>query len=114
MTTEQFKSIGLDIDELMGNAAIEWLQDNTTIDTSDITMLSASAKLFIRKFAEINGLNSGVSSESIEGMSQSYNQSKKEDMIWDLANSLLSGNLKSRVRFVTAQRKWQGFGGYGR
>lgn len=113
MTTEQFKSIGLDIDELMGNAAIEWLQDNTTIDTSDITMLSASAKLFIRKFAEINGLNSGVSSESIEGMSQSYNQTKKEDMIWDLANSLLSGNLKSRVRFVTAQRKWQGFG-YGR
>ena len=108
ITTEQFKEIGLDVDELMGNAAIEWLADNTIIDTTDITKLSASARLFITKYAEINGKQSGVASESIEGLSQSFATTNKEGMIWDEAISILGASkLKSNVKFYSAKSKWR-------
>lgn len=106
MTKKQFEEIGLDIDELTGNAAIEWLNENTTVDTTDITKMSASAKLFIKKFASITDLPVGITSESIEGLSQSFDNSDKSAMIWQVAEELLSPYLKSRVRFVSAKRTW--------
>ena len=106
-TAQQFKEIGLNVDELTGNAAIEWLANNTTVDTTDITKLSASAKLFISKYAEITKKRSGVASQSIEGLSQSFAQTNKEDMLWDEAISILGKNkLKSNVTFYPAQSKW--------
>ena len=104
--TEQFKEIGLDVDEITGGAAVEWLTEHTTVDTSDITKLSASAKLFIKKFAELNNVQSGVSSESIQGLSQSYDTSDKSALIWQYANELLSGYIKSSITFVPAQRRF--------
>ena len=106
MTKEQFKAIGLDVDEIIGNAAIEWLANNTTIDTSDISKLSASAKLFIKKFDEVNSIDSGISSESIQGMSQSFNTSDKSALIWEFATELLGSYLKSPIKFVPAQRRF--------
>lgn len=106
ITQEQFKEIGLDVDVLVGNAAIEWIAANTTIDIADITTLSASARLFIKKYCELDEKPLGVASESIEGLSQSFQQDSGEDAIWDLAQKYLGQDLKSRVRFVTAQRKW--------
>ena len=107
ITKQQFDEIGLSVDELIGNAALEWIAENTTIDTTDITKLSASAKLFIKKFAEINKGSSKVASQSIEGLSQSFVQTKNEDLIWDSAISLLGDKVKSRVKFVTATKKWR-------
>lgn len=113
MTKEQIQSldIGIDVDDntafLSANAAIEWIAENTTINTEDIENLPYRAKLFISKFCEVNSLQSGVSSESIDGLSQSFASGDNASMIWDLANSLLSGDIKSRVRFVTAERKWK-------
>ena len=107
ITTAQFKEIGLNVDELTGNAAIEWLADNTTVDTTDITKLSASAKLFITKYAEINSKQSGVASESIEGLSQSFVTTNKESMIFDEAISILGARkLKCNAKFYPAQSKW--------
>lgn len=106
ITKQQFEEIGLDVDMLTGNAAIEWIAANTTIETADITTLSASARLFIKKYCELDQKPIGVASESIEGLSQSFNQENGENAIWDLAEKYLSPHLKSRVRFVTAQRKW--------
>ena len=112
MTKEQIQSlnIGIDVDDntafLSANAALEWIADNTTIDTTDIEHLPYRAKLFISKFCEVNAIQSGISSESIDGLSQSFS-GDNANLIMDLANSLLSSDLKSRVRFVTAEHKWK-------
>ena len=113
MTKEQIQSlnIGIDVDDntafLSANAALEWIAENTTIDTTDIEHLPYRAKLFINKFCEVNAIQSGISSESIDGLSQSFASGDNANLIMDLANSLLSSDLKSRVRFVTAERKWK-------
>ena len=113
MTKEQIQSlnIGIDVDDntafLSANAALEWITENTTIDTTDIEHLPYRAKLFISKFCEVNAVQSGISSESIDGLSQSFTSGDNASMIWDLAYSLLSGDIKNRVRFVTAERKWK-------
>jgi hypothetical protein len=112
MTAEQIASLNLGISTdaknvIIVNAALDWLKDNTTIDTTDIDNLPACAKLFLIKFAEISNIQSGVVSESIEGLSLSYGESNRSGMIWDAANELLGAYLKSTIRFVPAQRKYK-------
>lgn len=94
---------------LRANAAVDWINANTTlavVDATTLAALPASAKLFICKFTEIMGSNSGVQSQSIEGLSMTFASSDKATMIWQLANTLLSGYLKSQVTFVPAKRRW--------
>lgn len=113
MTSQQIQSLNLGLNEtdgktlLMVEAAIEWLAENTTLNTTDLEALPAAARLFIHKFCEVSSLQSGVSSESIEGLSQSFTTTNITDMIWDLANNLLGAYLKNRVRFVIAQKRWK-------
>ena len=108
-TKGEFNEIGLDVDVLTGNAAVEWISKNTTLDVSDINKLSASAVLFIKKFDEINGTNSGVTSESIGGLSQSFNTSDKSALLLQFAEELFSEDeLKiGKVRFVAASPRWK-------
>lgn len=117
MTIEQVDSLRLGIAPvdsktiMIIESGIEWLNRNTTLDIDlnndkELKALSASVKLFLIKFFDIQMLEIGVTSESIEGLSQSFSQEKKEDMIWDNAYTLLGDIVKSRVRFVTAQKKW--------
>lgn len=106
-TAEQFNTIGIKVDVLTGNAAIEWLAANTTVDTTDIMKLSASARLFIAKYAEIMNRRSGVVSQNIEGLSQTFSQADKNKMLWDEAISILGvSQLKSNVKFYPANSKW--------
>ena len=112
LTKEQIESLGLGItiDDkavLIINAAFEFIAENTTIDTTDLANLPACARLFTIKYTEISNMQIGVQSESIEGLSQTFSQTSNENMLWDTANALLGGYLKSRVRFVTAERKWK-------
>lgn len=112
MTKEQIESldIGIDIEDktavLMAQTAVEWLEQNTTIDMSDLENIPSGAKLFINKYSELNSINSGVVSESIEGLSQSFSSGNTADIVWDLAYNLIGGYVKSPVRFVTAQKRW--------
>lgn len=111
LTVEQIAALNLGVDTdaksvITINAALEWIQDHTTIDTSDIDKLPACAKLFMIKFAEIGNMQSGVSSESIEGLSLSYGDNKS-GMIWDAAYELLGAYVKSPVRFVAAENRWK-------
>ncbi len=106
VTAEQFKEIGLNVDEISGNAALEWLAEKTTIDTGDITALPASAKLFIRKFAELQGTRAGVASQSIEGLSQSFHAGDSSAILWQYALEFLSPFLKSQVTFTTTKKRW--------
>lgn len=116
ITADDFSAIGLPIESptpytvLSVNAAFDWMQENTAlaIDLDDIETLKAlppAAKLFVLKFADIMTLRTGVTSQTIETMSQSF-ESSKSDLIWQYAYELLAGYLKSQVKVVTAKRKW--------
>lgn len=116
MTTEQLENLELDIPinartKLIIESAFEWLKENTTFDLNietgeGIEKLPACAKLFVIKFYDVQMLAVGVASESIEGLSQSFDTTDKSALIWQIAENLLQPYLKSRVRFVAAQKKW--------
>ena len=112
MTLQELRSLDLDIDTdnkkevHNAQAAVEWLEINTTINTTDIDNFPARAKSFIEQYCEVTGLQSGVASESIGGLSQSFNSGNKNALIWDLATTLLSGDIKSQIQFIPAQKRW--------
>ncbi len=116
MTQEQINNLKLGIAPindktvLTVESALTWVQDNTTLkfdlnNDEDLKALPASVKLFITKYTEVSAAPVGVNSQSIEGLSQSYN-SNKNGVLWDLAEQFLSKWLKSSVSFVPAQKKW--------
>lgn len=96
---------------LIVESGLEWLKENTTLEfdinnDSDLKALPASVRLFLTRFVDINMLSVGVTSESIEGLSQSFDTDKTA-LIWQSAEELLSPYLKSRVRFVSAKSRWK-------
>lgn len=118
MTAQQIELLKLGIapiDErttLTIECGLEWVKRNTTLEfdinnDEDIKALPSCVRLFLVKYFDINMLSVGVSSESIDGLSQSFSQSSKEAMIWDIALSTLGDYVKSPIRFVTAQRKYK-------
>ena len=113
ITLEQFKECGLSVsNELIGNAALEFIANNTTLtvnldDVKTVKVLPFSAKLFITKYEEVVSTSSVVASESIEGLSLSFRTGDKTDMLNDLLNTYLSEYIKGRVRFVAATKRWR-------
>ena len=99
------------VDLLQAEAALDWMLANTTLqfkkdDAESIKALPACAKLFVVKYSETMSLREGVASQSIEGLSQSFNATDKSAALWQLANSLLGDYLKTQVRVHTAKRRW--------
>lgn len=117
MTKEDIESLNLGIQTddkavLIVESALEWIKENTTLEfdienIDDIKVLPKSVRLFIIKFFDIQTLSTGISSESIEGLSQSYDTSNKSVLLWQFAEELLGTWLKSRVRFVSAVDRWE-------
>lgn len=118
MTAQQIELLKLGIypiDEratLIIESGLEWVQRNTTLvfdkeNDEDLKALPSCVRLFLVKHFDINMLSVGVSSESIDGLSQSFSQSSKDALIWDIAYSTLGDYVKCPVRFVSAQRKYK-------
>ena len=113
ITLDQFKESGINVsDELIANAALEFLVNNTTltVDLNDVETVKAlpfSAKMFITKYEEVISASSVVQSESIEGLSQSFKTGNKAEILDDLLNTLLGDYLKGKVTFVAATRRWR-------
>lgn len=113
ITLKQFEECGITISkELEGNAALEYIANNTTltIDLNDVETVKAlpfSARLFIQKYEEVSSASSIVASESIEGLSQSFKTSDKKALIDDLANTYLDEWLKGKIRFIPATKRWK-------
>lgn len=89
-----------------------WVIKNTTLNfqidkDEDLERLPANVRLFIVKYAEIMKLRSGVSSESISNLSQSFDTTDKNTLLWEVAEELLSDVLKSRATFVGARNRWR-------
>ena len=117
MTIEELNSLNLPISNpttetvFYIEAALEWLEKNTTLefdktDIETIKALPAGAKLFLYRYSDIMDANTLIQSESIGGMSQSFKTSSRNDLLMDLANDLLSGYLKSSFSFIPAVKKW--------
>ena len=94
---------------LQVNTAVEWLQVNTTLNIrlDNITAMPNRAKLFIVKFIEVFNVPLGVSSESIEGLSQSYKDNDIETTLKKLAETLLGDDLKSKVVISVGKSRWK-------
>lgn len=113
MTKEQIENLKLGISPiddrtiLIIESGIDWLKKNTTLDCGNIAALPSCARLFLVKFFDVNMLNRTVSSESIEGLSQSYRSESMNDMLWDIADETVGDYLKGRVRFVSAVNRWR-------
>lgn len=116
ITREQVESLKLSIapiDEracLLVESALDWIKDNTTlkIEFTDeaIQALPAQVRLFVLRYIDVMTMTAGVQSESIEGLSQSFSSADKGALLWQYAEELLGKWLVSRVRFVTAQKRW--------
>lgn len=118
MMTEDFVAAGFplkgcdDLTALEAESALDWMAENTTLEfdkgsVESLSALPACAKLFVVKFSETFRLREGVASQSIEGLSQSFNTAAdKSTIIWQLARSLLGPYLKSQVRVIPAVRRW--------
>jgi len=90
-------------------SAADWIEDNTTFvfDYENIEDTPHSIKLFMIKFSEIMAIPTGIASESIEGLSQSFETTNKTDLIWQYANELLKKWLKPKACFFQASSRWK-------
>lgn len=118
VTAEQVKILRLGIQPiddrlcLLVESGLLWVLKNTTLkfqidSVKDLEALPANVRLFIVKYVEIMKLRSGISSESISNLSQSFDTTDKSSLLWEAAEELLSDVLKSRCSFVTAQKRWK-------
>lgn len=117
MTTESLQALSItgELDEtalLYVESALDWLQDNTTLkfdknSVESLKALPAGAKLFIMQYRQITEADSTVASESINGLSQSFNTSDKSALIYNTAQQLLGKYLKPTFSFVSATKKWR-------
>lgn len=117
MTVEELKALALPIEAtettcLYVGAAIDWLNDNTTlvIDKArlrdSVAALPDGAKLFICRYYEVMGTDGNVTSESIGGMSQSFGTASKTTQLYQLASELIGTYLKGQVRSIGNVSKW--------
>ena len=117
MTAQQIELLHLGIapiDDrviLIVESGLEWVKANTTLEfdmnnDDDLIALPSAVKLFLVNFFDVNMTSAGVSSQSIEGLSQSFDNSDKSALVWQYANELLSPYLKSQINFIPAQKRW--------
>lgn len=88
-------------------SALEWLTRSTTLDI-DKENLSPSVKLFVLKYSQLMTNHTGIASESISGLSQSFETGRSlESQLYDLASSIFGNDcLKSTVTVLSGEDKW--------
>lgn len=98
--------IGNTVEErIMVDAALEWVKNNTTMEIDPDSELPSNVKLFVMKFNEVMSAQAGVTSESLGGMSQSFDTSDKTVILRQYASELLSPYY-SCAKFVPVGRRW--------
>lgn len=116
MTEEEFTYLNLPVpasSQLYVEAGLEWLRDNTILnvdltDMETIKALPSSARLFLVKFCEICERDTGITSESVGPMSQSFTTDSAARQTAALARQLLKVWLRSNVQFIPCERRWRG------
>jgi hypothetical protein len=117
MTKEQVENLKLGIapiDEktvILIESGLHWVLKNTTLtfdtnDDEDLKALHPNVRLFLIHYFDIMSMTPGISSESISGLSQSYDTTDKSTLIWQYAYELLGDWLKSQMSFYQAKSRW--------
>lgn len=117
ITAAELTSAGIPVSEgdqmgaIRAIAALEWVQENTTLevdmdDAESIKALPATAKLFVAKFSELLSATQGVTSQRIDGLSMDFDTGDKATAIWQLAYTLLFQYIKSQVQATPARRRY--------
>ena len=120
LTIMGFTANSVSVDDMLYFfSTIDWLRDNTDfsfgedVSVEDISNLPHSAKLFIIKFISMlkSGALSGsnVTSESIAGMSKSYDSSiNASASLWQIAKELLGKHLiKGKAKSFGSYSRWK-------
>lgn len=92
--------------EVIREAALGWISSNTTFDVS-IEPLPAGVELFIEKYGQVMGLRAGVTSESISGLSQSFDTGSISVLLKQYARELIGSEyVVSDVEVFPALDSW--------
>lgn len=94
---------------IMVEAALDWVDANTTLNINREAELPSTVKLFVIKYCDLMAMSVGVASESLGGMSQSFSTSNGiSALLSDLAEELFGAAYKKkRNRFVSAVNRWK-------
>lgn len=95
-------------DALCIEAAVGWIEQNTSFVFVEGEAVPGAVKLFILKYCGLmeSGLAAGVRSESLAGMSQSFAEGAGlEAMVRELAGQLLAPWYRGAA-FLPAQGRW--------
>lgn len=118
MTVQELKELSLPIEAndttcLYIEAAIDWVNSNTklVINKDDLVnsvgALPAGAKLFLCRYYDVMSVDGTVTSESIGGMSQSFNTTtSKANLLYQLASELMGEYVLGQVHSVPNVSKW--------
>lgn len=92
--------------EILQKSALQWILSNTNIKTLP-DPLTPEIELFCEKYGQIMSLSPGVSSESISGLSQSFNIGNINGLLRQYAKEILGAeNTPSDVKAYPALEKW--------
>lgn len=92
---------------IMVESALDWVEENTTLEIDREKELPNNVKLFVVKFCDLMSQTAGVTSESLGGMSQSFSTNGTGFILADLAAQLFGSAYKGRNRFVSAVNRWK-------
>ncbi len=92
---------------IMVESALDWVEENTTLEIDREKELPNNVKLFVVKFCDLMSQTAGVTSESLGGMSQSFSTGGAGFILADLATQLFGSAYKGRNRFVSAVNRWK-------
>ena len=117
MTKEQVEKLKLGIAPinertiLLVESGLNWVLDKTTLefdmnDNEDLEALHPNVRLFLVQYFDIMSMTPGISSESISGLSQSFDTTDKTTLIWQYAYEMLGDWLKSQMSFYQAKSRW--------
>lgn len=116
ITDEQIKILNLGIQPindricLLVENALIWVQKNTkiTFDIEDLTTLTADIRLFIVKYVEVMRLRAGITSESIGGLTQSFDTKDLNTAMWQIATEVFTDDeLLPNCEFIGAKNRWR-------
>ena len=95
---------------LLVENALNWIEENTSVNVNrnDLSANPATVQLFMVKYVGVMQLPDGVTSESAGGLSQSFANTDKTDLLLKIASSIFGENTVTggKVRFVSANSVW--------
>lgn len=115
LTQEQINSLDIGVSAdvrgiLRVESALKWVETKTIyeVDYNNLKNLPSEVLLFVAEYCDLLAQSRGVSSESIDGLSQSFDTSKNlETKIYELAYALLGADtIKSTVTVFSGEDRW--------